>query len=109
MQASGQLGAVVVVGLSTNGPVSATQFNSMMTLLSGASRVVFVNTRVDRTWQTSNNQVLSAGVAGNDRAVLADWYSLAVAHPTWLYETQTHLPINGTGAHALAALVASHV
>ncbi len=109
LKASGQLGAVVVVGLATNGPVTATQFNSMMTLLSGASRVVLVNTRVDRTWQTANNAVLAAGVARTTRTVLADWYSLAVAHPQWLYTTQTHLPIDGTGAAALAALVASKV
>ena len=109
LQAAGQLGAVVVIGLSTNGPVSATQFNSMMALLAGTSRVVFVNTRVDRTWQTGNNAVLAAGVAHNPRAVLADWYSLAVAHPSWLYTTQTHLPIDGTGAQALAALVAGKV
>ena len=109
LEASGRLGAVVVVGLATNGPVTATQFNSMMTLLAGASRVVFVNTRVDRTWQTANNAVLAAGVGHATRAVLADWYSLAVANPQWLYSTQTHLPIDGTGAAALAALVASNV
>ncbi len=109
LEASGQLGAVVVVGLATNGPVTATQFNSMMTLLAGASRVVFVNTRVDRTWQTANNAVLAAGVDRTTRAVLADWYSLAAADPQWLYPTQTHLPIDGTGAAALAALVASKV
>lgn len=109
LQTAGQLGAVVVVGLGTNGPVTTTQFNSMMTLLSGASRVVFVNIRVDRTWQTSNNAVLAAGVARYRRAALADWHSLATVHPTWLYSTQTHLPIGGAGAQALAAMVAGQV
>ncbi|MGH9086837.1 MAG: hypothetical protein ACRDYZ_01785 [Acidimicrobiales bacterium] len=109
LKAAGQLGAVVVVGLSTNGPVTSTQFDSMMTVLSGASRVVFVNTRVDRTWQTPNNSVLATGVAAHPRAVLADWHSLAVANAGWLYATQTHLPVDGTGAAALAALVAGKV
>jgi hypothetical protein len=101
------LGAVVIVGLGTNGPVSGAQFDSMMSVLSGASRVVFVNNRVDRTWQDSNNAVLAQGVARYPRAVLVNWYALAVQHPAWLYTTQTHLPIDGPGAQALAALVAA--
>lgn len=105
--AAGTLGAVVVVGLGTNGPITATDFNSMMTLLAGASRVIFVNVFVDRPWQGSNNSVLANGVAQHRNAALADWYTLASQHPTWLYSTQTHLPIGGPGAQALAALVAS--
>ncbi len=101
------LGAVVIVGLGTNGPVSTGQFDSMMSVLSGASRVVFVNNRVDRTWQDANNTVLAQGVARYPRAVLVNWYALALRHPGWLYTTQTHLPIDGPGAQALASLVAA--
>jgi hypothetical protein len=106
LKASGQLGAVVIVGLGTNGPISATDFNTMMSLLAGASRVVFVNVHVDRTWQDPNNTVLAAGVARYPNAVLVDWNTLASQNPGWLYSTATHLPINGPGAQALAALVA---
>jgi hypothetical protein len=107
--AAGQLGSVVVVGLGTNGPITTTDFNSMMSVLSGASRVVFVNVFVDRPWQDANNAVLATGVAQHANAVLADWYTLASQHTTWLYPTQTHLPIGGPGAQALAALVADEV
>ena len=107
LQSQDALGAVVIVGLGTNGPVSPVQFDSMMSVLSGASRVVFVNNRVDRTWQDSNNAVLAQGVARHPRAALVNWYALAVQHPGWLYATQTHLPIDGPGAQALAALVAA--
>lgn len=109
LKSAGQLGAVVVVGLSTNGPITATDFNTMMGILSGASRVVFVNIHVDRTWEGPNNAVLQAGVGRYPNTVLADWYSMATANPGWLYTTGTHLPINGPGAQALAALVASKV
>jgi hypothetical protein len=106
LKTSGQLGAVVIIGLGTNGPISTTDFNTMMSLLSGASRVVFVNIHVDRTWQDPNNTVLAAGVARYPNAVLVDWNTLASQNPGWLYSTATHLPINGPGAQALAALVA---
>ncbi|MGH8980275.1 MAG: hypothetical protein ACRDWE_04540 [Acidimicrobiales bacterium] len=106
LKAEGALGAVVIVGLSTNGPIDATQFRQMASILSGASRIVFVNVHVDRTWQDPNNSVLEDGVASTPNAKLVDWDALADQHPTWLYPTQTHLPPEGTGAQALAALVA---
>ncbi|HVX20785.1 MAG TPA: hypothetical protein VHB02_05515 [Acidimicrobiales bacterium] len=106
MKAAGQLGAVVIVGLGTNGPITAADFDAMMAELSGASRVVFVNVHVDRTWQDGNNAVLAAGVARYPNTVLADWNTLASQNTGWFYATQTHLPINGPGAQALASLVA---
>lgn len=109
LKSEGQLGAVVVVGLSTNGPISSTDFTNMMGILSGASRVVFVNVHVDRPWQDPNNAVLAAGVAQYHNTVLADWNGLVDQNPGWLYSDDTHLPIDGPGATALANLVASKV
>ena len=107
LKSEGQLGAVVVVGLSTNGPISSTDFANMMSILSGASRVVFVTVHVDRPWQDPNNAVLTAGVQQYPNTVLADWYDLADQNPGWLYSDDTHLPIDGPGAQALANLVAA--
>jgi lysophospholipase L1-like esterase len=102
-----QLGATVIVALSTNGPIGAGDFDAMMSILSGASRVLFVNTHVDQPWQDPNNLVLSQGVARYPNAQLVDWYALASENPSWLGSDGTHLAINGDGAHALAALIAS--
>jgi hypothetical protein len=109
LKSEGQLGSVVVVGLSTNGPISSTDFANMMGILAGASRVVFVTVHVDRPWQDPNNAVLTAGVAQYHNTVLADWNTLADQNPEWLYSDDTHLPIDGPGATALAALVAAKV
>ena len=107
LKSGGQLGAVVIVGLSTNGPITSTDFANMMSILSGASRVVFVTIHVDRPWQDSNNAVLAAGVRQYPNTVLADWYGLVEQNPGWLYSDGTHLPIDGPGAQALANLVAA--
>jgi hypothetical protein len=104
-----QLGATVVIALGTNGPITTTDFNTMMSLLDGATRVVFVNIVVDRPWQDANNAVLAAGVGRYPNTVLVDWNTLAAQNPGWLYTTGTHLPIDGPGAQALAALIASKV
>jgi hypothetical protein len=99
----------VVVALGTNGPITATDFDTMMSDLAGVTRVVFVTVHVDQPWQDPVNAVLEAGVARYPNAVLADWAGLAAAHPEWFYSDGTHLPIGGPGAQALAALIATAV
>jgi hypothetical protein len=101
--------SVVVVALGTNGPITDADFDAMMSILHGASRVVFVTVHVGRPWQDLVNGVLARGVVRDPKAVLADWESLAAMHPEWFYGDGTHLPIDGTGAQALAALIASKV
>ena len=98
LKASGQLGAEVIVGLGTNGPITDNDFDTMMQILSGASRVVFVNTHVDRPWQDPNNMVLANGATRFPNVVIADWATLAAQNPSWFGSDGTHLPINGPGA-----------
>jgi hypothetical protein len=107
LKVGGALGAEVIVGLGTNGPITDADFQSMMSVLSGASRVVFVNTHVDRPWQDANNAVLATGASRYPNVVVADWATLAAQHPEWFGTDGTHLAVDGSGATALAALVAS--
>ena len=106
LKADGQLGADVIVGLGTNGPITDTDFDDMMAILGGASRVVFVNVHVDRPWQDPNNAVLANGAARYPNVVIADWATLAAQNPQWFGPDGTHLAIDGPGADALASLVA---
>jgi hypothetical protein len=107
LKADGQLGADVIVGLGTNGPITDTDFDNMMSILGGASRVVFVNVHVDRPWQDPNNAVLASGATRYPNVVVADWATLAAQNPEWFGPDGTHLAIDGPGADALAQLVAS--
>jgi lysophospholipase L1-like esterase len=107
LKSAGQLGAEVIVALSTNGPIADTDFNAMMSILQGASRVVFVNIHVDRGWQNPNNAVLAAGVSRFKNTVLVDWNTLADQNPQWFGSDGTHLAIDGSGAVALASLITS--
>ena len=109
MKQADTLGATVIVGLSTNGPITSADFDQMMSVLSGASHVIFVNTHVDQPWQTPNNQVLADGVARYKNTSLVDWYTLANANPSWFGPDQTHLAIDGSGTAELAGLIAAKV
>jgi hypothetical protein len=107
LKADGLLGADVIVALGTNGPITDTDFDNMMAILGGASRVVFVNVHVDRPWQNPNNAVLANGASRYPNVVIADWATLAAQNPQWFGSDGTHLAINGPGADALASLIAS--
>jgi hypothetical protein len=95
------------VALSTNGPITDSDFDTMMSILGGASRVVFVNVHVDRPWQDPNNAVLAGGASRYPNVVVADWATLAAQHPEWFGSDGTHLAIDGPGAMALASLITS--
>jgi hypothetical protein len=107
LKVDGLLGADVIVGLGTNGPITNADFDDMMSILGGASRVVFVNVHVDRPWQDANNAVLAYGATRYPNVVVADWAALAAQNPQWFGADGTHLAIDGPGADALASLVAS--
>ena len=51
--------------------------------------------------------MLAQGAARYPNVVIADWATLAAANPSWFGPDGTHLAINGPGATALAALIAS--
>ncbi len=107
LKADGQLGGDIIVGLGTNGPITDADFDNMMSIVGGASRVVFVNVHVDRPWQDPNNAVLASGATRYPNVVVADWATLAAQNPQWFGVDGTHLAIDGPGADALASLIAS--
>jgi lysophospholipase L1-like esterase len=74
LKAQNKLGNVVIIHLGTNGAFRAQDFDAIMRVLSNAERVVFVNLRVPRRWETPDNRVIAAGVARYPNAVLVDWH-----------------------------------
>lgn len=106
LRASHQLGATVVIGLGTNGPISPSDLTAMFTALSGASRVVLVTVHVGQPWQGQVNNTLIRAAKTYSHTYIANWNKLGDQHPSWFYSDGTHLPIGGTGAKALAGLVA---
>jgi ligand-binding sensor domain-containing protein len=111
LKAEGRLGAIVVVDLGTNGPVSPGMFTAMMNILAGASRVVFVTVHLppDYSWSHSVNATLQECVPRYSRDRLADFNKLADENPQWFYSDGVHMPIGGTGARAMALLIKSEI
>jgi len=70
-----RLGDVVVIHLGTNGAFTTADFDSIMQVLQGIQRVVFINLRVPRRWETPDNRTIAAGVKRYSNALLLDWHN----------------------------------
>ena len=98
--AAGQLGDTVIVHLGNNGVFTRGQFEEMMRVLEDVDRVIFVNVRVARAWETPNNRVIAAGVARHPNAELVDWFSASAGRPELFVSDGVHLQPPGQRLYA---------
>ena len=106
LDASGELGRVVILHIGDNGAVTDEQFDEVMNVLSDTRTVLVVNTTVPDGYRWApNNQVLADGVARYpDRAVLVDWHARSEGHPEYFHDG---LHLTPSGARAYADLISS--
>ncbi len=102
---AGQLRQVVVLDIGNNGPMTADQFDQVMSIIGDHRRVIFVNLRVSRTWEAPNNDILAAGVARYKNAALLDWHNATTNHPELFWDDGIHL--RPVGANYYAMLVSN--
>ena len=50
-------------------------FDNIMQILQSVQRVVFINLRVPRRWETPDNRTIAAGVKRYSNTVLLDWHN----------------------------------
>ena len=104
---AGKLGDVVIIHMGTNGTFSTKQFDLMMQVLVDVPRVIFVNVKVPRQWETANNRVIVEGVQKYPNTVLVDWKSAASGQPTLFAKDGIHLKVEG--ARLYTSLIAAQV
>jgi lysophospholipase L1-like esterase len=106
-RATGQLGSLVIVHLGNNGTFTKQEFDQIMHILSGVDKVVFVNVKVPRSWEETNNEVISEGVERYPNAVMVDWYAASANRPEYFYSDGYHLRPKAQKVYA--DLLASHL
>lgn len=89
-----QLGDIVLVVLGTNGSFKDSDIDKIMKKI-GDRPTYFVNTLVDRPWQTSVNETLEKTAKRFKNAHLIDWKSYAEGHREWFDEDGIHLVPEG--------------
>ncbi|WP_461213127.1 acyltransferase family protein [Lacticaseibacillus sp. GG6-2] len=105
--ASGALADKVVIGLGTNGPFSAADFDKMMATIGSKRQVYWINVHVPtRTWQNQVNDLLHTEQNKYHNLHVVDWYHVATGHPDWFYRDQVHMNPTGNPYYATTVVKA---
>src|SRR5215467_7535658 len=83
LKARGLLRPIVVVGLGTNGPVTADQISQLFAEIGPDRRLILVNTFEARPWEHEVNSTLATAAGTHRGVMLADWYT-TIEHRTAL-------------------------
>jgi hypothetical protein len=81
LKARGLLRPIVVVGLGTNGTVTAAEISQLFAEIGPNRKLVLVNTFEARPWEQEVNSTLAAAAADHQGVVLGDWYA-TIEHRT---------------------------
>jgi len=106
LAARGELRRFVVVGLGTNGPVSAAQIRQLRRLIGPDRDLILVNTYGPMPWESSVNRVLDAAARHAAHVSLADWHAAIAGHTGLLWPDGIHPQPSGAKVYARIVLAA---
>ena len=99
LRSSRGLGDVLVVHIGTNGTFTADQIRAVKEA-AGATPVVFLTVRADRSWIADVNSTLGEVVPHLPGAYLADWHRFSDPHGDWFRPDTVHLTKVGIAEYA---------
>lgn len=103
----GNLGNYVIIGLGTNGAFTTEQLVSLIELIGNERKMIFINTRVPRPWESIVNERLKVTASKYPNVTLVDWYAASAGKRDYFAPDGVHL--TNVGAEAYAALVVKAV
>uniref|UniRef100_UPI0028A245A7 acyltransferase family protein n=1 Tax=Neobacillus sp. TaxID=2675273 RepID=UPI0028A245A7 len=104
MKQEGTLGDSVIIELGTNGPFNKNQLISMIEVIGNDRKIIFINTRVPRPWETVVNNILKDVTTKFTNTTLVNWHAASSGHDEFFSPDGVHL--NAKGAKVYASLVA---
>ncbi|WP_454638740.1 acyltransferase family protein [Bacillus mycoides] len=103
----GNLGNYVIIGLGTNGAFTTEQLVSLIELIGNERKMIFINTRVPRPWESIVNERLKVTASKYPNVTLVDWYAASAGKRDYFAPDGVHL--TNVGAESYAALVVKAV
>ena len=99
LESNSQLGEYVIIQVGTNGPFVKTDLVNVIEGL-GNKKVILVNCRVPRPWESAVNSTLEEVVTSMANTVLVDWYSASAGHAEYFANDGVHLTKTGGETYA---------
>jgi peptidoglycan/LPS O-acetylase OafA/YrhL len=103
LRTSGKIHEIVILQIGNNGYFSSDVFDRIMAELKDARRVVVVNLKVPRQWESLNNQMLASAIKSYPKASLVDWRDASKAQPKLFWKDGIH--VRDEGARVYAGLI----
>ncbi|PEC51874.1 acetyltransferase [Bacillus sp. AFS077874] len=94
------LGNIVVIELGTNGPFTVKQMSSLIELIGKDRKILFVNTRVPRPWESIVNKTLREVSSNYPNTRVVDWHSASANHNSYFSPDGVHLKPDGAKVFA---------
>lgn len=96
-----RLGSVVIIHLGTNNTVDEATLDEIMVPLGDVPLVLFVTVHVpSEVRQNTNNRRINELPNRYENVKVLDWYSIALAHPEYLYSDKIHIRVEGQKVYA---------
>jgi lysophospholipase L1-like esterase len=106
LAASGVLRQIVVVGLGTNGTVTARQIRDLQRTIGPGRDLVLVSTFGPQSWRPEVNAALAAAARRGGHTELADWDRAIAGRPGLLWPDGIHPRPAGARLYARVVLAA---
>lgn len=106
LQSHGDLGKTVIIELGANGAFTEKQFMDILNLLGNDRKVVIINARVPKPWESTVNQVLARIAATHSGVDMIDWHSASSGHDEYFRTDGVHLQAAGVKAYVSLLLKA---
>jgi len=104
--AAGTLRPVVIVGLGTNGPITAGELATIEAVIGPDRRLVLVNAFAERDWTASVNATLATFCDDKPSVVLANWHDAIAPRLDLLGRDRVHPGPTGGQVYADSIRVA---
>lgn len=100
LRQNGQLGKTVIIELGTNGAFTKDQLANLLASLKDTKRIILVNTRVPRPWESIVNKHLAEAASQDPRITMIDWYAASSGKNSYFEHDGVHLKPKGAKAYA---------
>lgn len=97
---SNKLGNVVIIELGTNGAFSKKQMISLINEIGKQRKIIFINTRVPRPWESLVNKNLREVSSKFSNTRVVDWYKASANHNSYFSSDGVHLKTDGAKVYA---------
>jgi peptidoglycan/LPS O-acetylase OafA/YrhL len=106
LAAAGALRHIVIIGLGTNGDVTASQIRQLRQAIGPNRDLVLVNTFGPMPWEREDNTLLDAAARQGGHTELANWNQAIAADPSLLWPDGIHPQPSGAKLYARVVLAA---